>query len=39
MNKARKFGWHGHVDSVESIQEVMTSLAERRMLPPLKQKA
>ncbi|KAK5165801.1 uncharacterized protein LTR77_008724 [Saxophila tyrrhenica] len=35
MDKARKFGWHGHVDSLESIHQVMNSLARRKMIPPL----
>jgi hypothetical protein len=39
MDKARKFGWHGHVDSLRAIHQVMSTLAERNMIPPLQQTA
>lgn len=35
MNKARKMGWHGFVDSNEAIKEVLKEFVELRMLPPL----
>jgi len=35
MDKARKHGWHGFVDSVESLHGVMVELAEQGMLPPI----
>ncbi|KAK5065316.1 hypothetical protein LTR84_001154 [Exophiala bonariae] len=34
MNKARRFGWHGHVDSIESMHAVFKKFAEIKMLPP-----
>jgi hypothetical protein len=33
MNKARKMGWHGFVDSSECIKEVLEEFAELGMLP------
>jgi len=35
MDKARKFGWHGFVDSGESLLEVFEDLAKIKMIPPL----
>ena len=35
MNKARKMGWHGFVDSNEAIKEVLGEFADINMLPPL----
>ncbi|OAG43082.1 hypothetical protein AYO21_02701 [Fonsecaea monophora] len=35
MDKARKFGWHGTVDSIESIHAVFKNFTEMKMLPPL----
>lgn len=35
MNKARKLGWHGFVDSNDAIREVLGEFAELRMLPPV----
>ncbi|KAK3673526.1 hypothetical protein LTR78_006430 [Recurvomyces mirabilis] len=35
MDKARKYGWHGFVDSAESLHGVMVELAKQRMLPPI----
>ncbi|KIV88649.1 hypothetical protein PV10_08313 [Exophiala mesophila] len=34
MNKARKFGWHGHVDSIESIHSVFQKFTDMKMIPP-----
>ncbi|KAJ9611628.1 hypothetical protein H2200_004812 [Cladophialophora chaetospira] len=34
MNKARKFGWHGYVDSVESMRAVFEKFTEMKMIPP-----
>lgn len=33
MNKARKMGWHGFVDSNECFKEVLDEFADLRMLP------
>lgn len=35
MNKARKMGWHGFVDSNDAIQEVLGEFVKLKMLPPL----
>lgn len=35
MNKARKMGWHGFVDTSESIKEVLKEFGELGMLPPV----
>lgn len=35
MNKARKMGWHGFVDSNDAILEVLAEFGELKMLPPL----
>ncbi|KAJ4349229.1 hypothetical protein N0V95_004765 [Ascochyta clinopodiicola] len=35
MNKARKMGWHGFVDSNDAIREVLGEFAGLKMLPPL----
>lgn len=35
MNKARKMGWHGFVDSSEAITEVLKEFVNLKMLPPL----
>lgn len=37
MNKAKKMGWHGMVDSCEAIKEVLEEFAKIRMLPALKE--
>ena len=34
MNKARKFGWHGYVDSIESIHSVFQKFTVMKMIPP-----
>lgn len=34
MNKARKFGWHGYVDSIESLRAVFEKFTEMKMIPP-----
>jgi hypothetical protein len=35
MNKARKMGWHGFVDSNDAIKEVLGEFADLKMIPPL----
>lgn len=35
MDKSRKLGWNGFVDTVESIKEVIGQLAELKMVPKL----
>ncbi|KAH6613855.1 NAD dependent epimerase/dehydratase family protein-like protein [Boeremia exigua] len=35
MNKARKMGWHGVVDSNDAILEVLADFVKLKMLPPL----
>ncbi|KAK2804500.1 hypothetical protein FQN50_006575 [Emmonsiellopsis sp. PD_5] len=35
MDKSRKFGWNGNVDSTESLRKVLEELVEMKMLPPL----
>lgn len=35
MNKARKMGWHGFVDSNDAIKEVLGEFVGLKMLPPL----
>lgn len=35
MDKARKLGWHGFVDSSESLLEVFDDLAKLGMIPPV----
>lgn len=35
MDKSRKFGWHGFVDSSESFLEVFDDLARLKMIPPV----
>ena len=35
MSKARKMGWHGFVDSTDSIQAVLNELAHISMIPPV----
>ncbi|KAH7346027.1 NAD dependent epimerase/dehydratase family protein-like protein [Pyrenochaeta sp. MPI-SDFR-AT-0127] len=37
MNKARKMGWHGFVDSNDAIKEVLGEFADLKMIPPLGQ--
>jgi hypothetical protein len=34
-DKARKLGWHGFVDSNESLLEVFEDLAKLKMIPPV----
>lgn len=38
MNKARKFGWHGFVDSNDAIKEVLCEFGDLKMIPPLENK-
>lgn len=35
MNKARKMGWHGFVDSSDAIKEVLGEFADLKMVPPV----
>ena len=35
MDKSRKLGWHGFVDSSESLLEVFDELAKLKMIPPV----
>lgn len=35
MDKSRKLGWHGFVDSTESLKAVFEDLARIRMIPEL----
>ena len=35
MNKARKMGWHGFVDSNDAIKEVLGEFADLKMIPPV----
>jgi len=35
MNKARKLGWHGFVDSTECIFEVFQDFEKLKMIPPV----
>lgn len=35
MDKSRKLGWHGFVDSNESLLEVFDDLAKLKMVPPV----
>ena len=35
MDKARKYGWNGHVDSIEEIKQVFGKFVEYKMIPPL----
>lgn len=35
MNKARKMGWHGFVDSNDAIKEVLGEFAKLKMIPPV----
>ncbi|MCJ1382511.1 hypothetical protein MMC17_005624 [Xylographa soralifera] len=35
MDKSRKLGWHGYVDTKDAIFETITKLAELKMVPPM----
>lgn len=35
MDKSRKLGWHGFVDSSEAMLEVFQDLAKLKMIPPV----
>lgn len=35
MNKARKMGWHGFVDSNDAIKEVLAEFVDLKMIPPM----
>jgi hypothetical protein len=36
MNKNRKLGWHGFVDTHDSFLKVFEELADLKMIPPFK---
>jgi hypothetical protein len=36
MNKARKLGWHGFVDTNDCMKEVLEDFAKLRMIPPIR---
>lgn len=36
MDKSRKLGWYGFVDTRESIREVIGQLAEMKLVPKLR---
>ena len=38
MDKARKFGWHGYVDSLDSIHQVMEALVAEHVVPSMELK-
>lgn len=35
MDKARKFGWHGQVDTLDSMREVFEKFVDFKMMPPM----
>jgi hypothetical protein len=35
MNKARKMGWHGFVDTNDAVKEVLGEFADLKMIPPV----
>jgi len=35
MDKSRKLGWFGTVDTTESIRKVLDEFAELKMIPPV----
>lgn len=35
MDKARKFGWHGHVNTLDSMHAVFEKFVEYKMIPPM----
>jgi len=35
MDRSRKLGWHGFVDSTEGLLEVFKDLAKLKMIPPV----
>ena len=35
MNKNRKLGWNGFVDTGESIEEVIREMVELKLVPPM----
>lgn len=35
MDKSRKLGWHGFVDSTECILEVFQDFVKLKMIPPI----
>lgn len=35
MDKSRKLGWHGFVDSSEAMLEVFNDFAKLKMIPPV----
>ena len=36
MDRSRKLGWHGYVDTKEAIKVVIDDMAKLKMVPPLK---
>lgn len=36
MNKARRMGWTGFVDTMEAVFEMYTEMRSLKMLPPMK---
>ena len=34
MDKARKYGWFGHCDSIEAIDMVFSKFGDMKMIPP-----
>jgi hypothetical protein len=36
-DKARKYGWHGYVDSCDALRETFVDLAKLKMVPPIAQ--
>ncbi len=35
MDKAKKLGWHGHVQTDEAIKQTIDKMAEMKMVPAL----
>lgn len=35
MDKARRYGWHGHVDTMESMRGVFERFVGEGMIPPM----
>ena len=35
MDKAKKLGWHGHVDTTEGIKDILEKMVEMKMVPKL----
>ena len=39
MDKARKLGWHGYLDTHRSIRSIFEQMVDLKMIPPLAKKA